>query len=90
VVFGQSLGRTSARWLFFLGVLTGVAVILGLGMLFAGLGRRGSTAVARHRQRNETASVCHERDDLQTDNEQLRQRLDAAPAVDEEPLDDEQ
>jgi hypothetical protein len=76
VVFGQSLGLSSGRWLFVIGVIAGAAITLGVAMVLAGLGRRGAKAVAAHKNKKDQRHTDSERDALQVDNDRLRRMLD--------------
>jgi hypothetical protein len=76
VVFGQSLGISSGRWLFILGVIVGAAITLGVAMLLGGLGRKRAKAVAAHQNTKDRQVAETERDTLQVDNDRLRRQLD--------------
>ena len=76
VAFGQSLGVTSGRWLFVIGVLVGAAIVLGVALVMAGLGRKATKAVAAHKDKKHDREAGNERDALQADNDNLRRQLD--------------
>ena len=76
-VFGQSLGVSSTRWLFLVGVIVGAAIVLGVILLIAGLGRKGAKAVSTHKGHRQNRQ---ERQDLEARNEDLRNRLQVLEA----------
>lgn len=68
-VFGFDLGLGNSAALFIVGAITGAAIMLGIALLIAGVGRKGTRAV-RERQRHA------EHDRLKQENERLRSDLE--------------
>jgi hypothetical protein len=58
------------------GAITGGAIILGLALLIAGLGRKGSKAAQHRRERKEAESTQDSLESLRIENADLRNRLD--------------
>ncbi len=76
MVFGSSLGISSARWLFVLGVITGAALALGIVLFFAGLGRKGAKAASTRRERRDARQAIEDREAMAAENERLRQQTE--------------
>ena len=89
VVFGQKVGVSSARWLFLLGVVTGAAAMLGVALFIVGLRRNAARAAESHREHRAVRSTRQERDELQAENEELRQRLDDRSVSERQPVREE-
>lgn len=79
-VFGQALDIHHASTFFIAGAVTGAAVLLGIALLMAGLRRKGSKAKQHRQDRKEAKNAGRERDKVQKENENLRQRLDSDDA----------
>jgi hypothetical protein len=75
-LFGSSVGIHSASRLFVLGAITGAVVLLGVVLIVAGLGRKGSRAASRRRERRRTAAAISETETVRAQNVDLRQQLD--------------
>ena len=73
--FGLNMGIHSVTSVFFLGLLTGAAILLGVALLLAGTRRQGSRVLSRHREHRELHSTQQTAESLQTENQKLRQRL---------------
>ncbi len=67
-VFGFDLGLGNSAALFIVGAIVGAAIMLGITLLIAGLGRKGSRAV-HERERHA------EHDRVREENERLRANL---------------
>jgi hypothetical protein len=89
VVFGQSLGMSSGRWLFLIGAVAGAVFVLGLALLLGGLRRKAAKVAASRRLHRADRSTGQERDELQAENEQLRRRLDDRSVSEQLPVSDE-
>jgi hypothetical protein len=76
VIFGNSLGITSGRSLFVLGVLVGAGIVLGLGLLLSGIRRRSARAISRRQERRAHREVADERAALEAENAELRRHLE--------------
>ena len=73
--FGDSLGVSGAAHLYVIGAITGAALVLGLGLILAGLGRKGAKARARHHERKTTEARESELSELRRQNAELGQEL---------------
>ncbi len=83
VVFGQSLGIDHEGWLFLVGAITGAAIMLGIGLILAGMRRNGQKAVENRRDRKRASKAEAAREKLESDNAALRNDLEherSAPA----------
>ncbi|MDQ6849446.1 MAG: hypothetical protein M3070_05620 [Actinomycetota bacterium] len=76
VVFGQSLGIDHAGWLFLAGAITGAAIMLGIGLILAGMRRKGHRAVENRRDRKRARKTEEAREKLESDNASLRDDLE--------------
>ena len=68
-VFGFDLSLGNSAALFIVGAIVGAAIMLGIALIIAGVGRKGTRAV-RERQRHAEA------DRLKQENERLRSDLE--------------
>ncbi len=84
-IFGQSLGITNGRAFFVIGVIVGAAIMLGISLLLGGMRRKGAKAVSRHKERKAAKHTEDDRESLRSDNESLRQQLDAEHRADRQP-----
>jgi hypothetical protein len=75
-VFGQTLSIHHASTFFVAGAITGAAILLGIALLMAGMRRKGTKAKQHRQDRKEARNASRERDKVQEENENLRQRLD--------------
>jgi hypothetical protein len=75
-VFSNSLGISSVRWLFLVGVIVGAAIVFGVALLLAGLGRKRTKSVAARKTKRESLHAEKQRDTLQADNDHLRRQVD--------------
>ena len=78
-IFGHTLGITSGRAFFVIGVLVGGAIAIGIGLLALGITHRRAVAVSRRRDRELVRSTTEERDSLRSQNEGLRQGFASQP-----------
>jgi hypothetical protein len=78
--FGDSLGVSGAAHLYVIGAITGAALVLGLALVLAGLGRKGSKARSRRRERKDLAHQDTEVERLRRQNEEMRLELDGRRA----------
>jgi hypothetical protein len=70
--FGDSLGLSGGAHLYILGAITGAALVLGFVLILAGLGRKGSKARSRRRERKALVHQDSEVEGLRRQNEELR------------------
>jgi len=86
-VFGESLGVSGSAHLYVIGAITGAALVVGIGLLLAGLQRKGSKATQHHREHKMIDSHESELERLRAENSDLRRRLDASERPDHDNID---
>lgn len=77
--FGSTLGLHHAEQIFILGAITGAVVLLGLGLMIAGISRNRSKHVAHRRQRQDVLEKDQRAAELDAENQRLRQAADEHP-----------
>jgi hypothetical protein len=70
------LGIGNAAELFIIGAIAGAILLLGISMMLAGLGRKGTKARQHRAERKEARNAGRDRDKAQEGNDKLRRRLD--------------
>ena len=75
-LFGQTLGIHNTAELFIVGAITGAVLLLGIAMMLAGMRRKGHKTKQHRAERKDAKRAGRERDQVQQENDKLRDRLD--------------
>lgn len=83
--FGEDLGISGSAHIYVLGAITGAAIIIGVTLVVAGLGRKQGKATERRRVRETATTRTSEVERLRAENTELRSRVDQGAMDQDEP-----